>query len=529
MAHKDIVCRNHPHVSVHLTWTETANGPINIRGYAIDSESGIRKDYAKIHKRRAKSNSEIAAKQEHIFNAICAEVARHERRAANKNADPKEATSPFERAFAELEASPDPVCPAWGPRYTSGRLSYFERHLLPMLIQYGNEEWTAADREALQRETVERILASKRSAGHEATANETAYKNLVAADTIYKRMRDYDPSLPEISLRPRYTGRAAKREQIKSLPRKVRRRLARMIEKMVDKNPRLAMAMVVMYDGGLRTAEAAAVWVDVIFNSDDLTRVLVCYQVQEGKRVNILKTSNAYRTIVLSHWGSTMLYRCLGKLPVDSNDIANQVCDTRKLSATLRQMLMDAGLTAEYFAAAEQAMREKPDYDGFGRPVFDVCAYILRRDWSSRARNICGLTSLEIDILLGHRVKIPKKMREDLRLIESLMVLSKKLERYVHDPKYSRNPGIAPYKLAHSIDLDLIPYDLIRLRNTSCETVEVKLDVEAILNSEYIEVIVGAAGQQQSTTRYIPTHCVRNCEPIIGKSYVEEEIEDEKN
>ena len=529
MAHKDIVCRNHPHVSVHITWTETANGPINIRGYAIDSESGIRKDYAKTHKHRAKSNSEIAAKQEHIFNAICAEVARHERRAANKNADPKEATSPFERAFAELEASPDPVCTDWGPRYTKGRLTYFSRHLLPMLARYGNEEWTAADREALQRETVERILASKRSAGHEATANETAYKNLVAADTIYKRMRDYDPSLPEISLRPRYIGRTVKREQIKSLPRKVRRKLAKMIEKTIDSNPRLAMAMVVMYDGGLRTAEAAAVWVDVIYVNDDLTRILVRYQVQNGVRTEILKNTNAYRTIVLSFWGNSMLHRCLDKLSAELKNPTNLTCDTRTLSATLRKMLMDAGLTAEDFTAAEQAMREKPDYDGFGRPVYDVCAYILRRDWASRARNICGLASLEIDCLLGHRVKLSKKKREDLRLLENLKVISKKLERYVHDPKYSRNPGIAPYKLAHSIDLDLIPYDLIRLRNTSCETVEVKLDIEAILNSEYIEVIVGAAGQQQSITRYIPTHCVRNCEPIIGKSYVEEEIEDEKN
>lgn len=302
-----------------------------------------------------------------------------------------------------------------------------------------------------------------------------------------------------------------------------------MIEKMIDREPRLAMAAVIMYDGGLRTAEAAAVWVDVLYDGDGLTRVLVCYQVQDGVRTKILKTTNAYRMIVLSCWGSTMLYRCLDKLSAELNNTANLTCDPRKLSATLREMLMDAGLTAEDFAAAEQAMREKPDYDGFGRPVFDVCAYILRRDWASRARNICGLTSLEIDVFLGHRVKVPQKKREDLRLIENLTKLSKKLERYVHDPQYSRHPGIVPYKLAHSIDLDLIPYDLIRLRNTSCETVEVKLDIEAILNSEYIEVIVGAAGQQQSTTRYIPTHCVRNCEPIIGKSYVEEEIEDEKN
>ena len=528
MAHKDIPCDKHPRVSAHITWRASARGPITLRGYAIDTDSGIRKDYSTERRRTAQSVEEIPSKIQILYNVLCAEVERHERRAAIKSTASQEATSPFERAFAELKASPDPICTDWGPRYTSGRLSYFERHLLPMLIQYGNEEWTAADREALQRKTVEQILMSKRSAGHEATANETAYKNLVAADIIYKRMRDCDPSLPEISLRPRYTGRTAKREQIKSLPRRVRRRLVKSIEKMVDKNPRLAIAMVMMYDGGLRTAEAAAVWIDVIFNSDNLVRVLVCYQVQEGKRVKILKTANAYRTIVLSYWGSTTLHRCLEKLSTDPSDTSNLVCDPRKLSATLRQMLMDAGLTAEYFAAAEQAMREKPDYDGFGRPVFDVCAYILRRDWASRARNICGLTSLEIDCLLGHRIRIPKKMREDFRLVENLTKLSKKLERYVHDPEHSRHPGIVPYKLSHSVDLDLIPYDVVRLHNASSETVEIKLDVEAVLNTEYIEIVAVAGSQLQETIRYIPTHCIRSSEPIIGKSYIEEEEYEER-
>lgn len=530
MAHKDIPCDKHPHVSIHITWRASARGPITLRGYAIDTDSGIRKDYSREHKRTAHSSEAIPSKIQILYGILCNEVARHERRAANKNTDSQEATSPFERAFAELKASPDPVCSDWGDRYTKGSITYFERHLLPMLIKYGNEEWSTSDREALHREIAEQILMSKRSAGHEATANETAYKNLVAADTIYQRMRDCDPSLPEISLRPRYTGRTAKREQVKSLPRKVRRRLAKMIEKMIDREPRLMMAAVIMYDGGLRTAEAAAVWVDVIFNSDNLTRVLVCYQVQNGKRVKILKTSNSYRTIALSYWGSTMLHRCLEKLSTDPSDTSNLVCDPRKLSATLREMLMGAGLTAEDFAAAEQAMREKPDYDGFGRPVFDVCAYILRRDWASRARNVCGLTSLEIDILMGHRVSIPKKKREDLRLIESLKGLSKKLERYVHDPKFSQHPGIVPYQLSHSVDLDIIPYDIVRLRNTSDEEVEVKLDIEAVLNAESIEVIVLEDDQQQETTRYIPTHCVRSSEPIIGGSYIEEkEEEDEKS
>ena len=188
---------------------------------------------------------------------------------------------------------------------------------------------------------------------------------------------------------------------------------------------------------------------------------------------------------------------------------------------------MDAGLTAEDFAAAEQAMREKPDYDGFGRPVFDVCAYILRRDWSSRARNVCGLTSLEIDCLLGHRIRIPTKMREDFRLVENLTKLSKKLERYVHDPEHSRHPGIVPHNLSHSVDIDPIPYDVVRFRNTSEEEVEVKLDIEAVLNAESIEVIVLEGAQQQETIRYIPTHCVRSTEPIIGKSYIEEEEDEE--
>ncbi len=113
------------------------------------------------------------------------------------------------------------------------------------------------------------------------------------------------------------------------------------------------------------------------------------------------------------------------------------------------------------------------------------------------------------------------------QLLSFRAATSLKLERYVHDPKYSQHPGIAPYQLSHSVDLDLIPYDVIHLRNMSDETVEVKLDVEAVLNSECIEIVTSAGNQLQETLRCIPTLCVRSSEPIIGKSYVEEEEDEE--
>lgn len=528
--HKDIPCRDHAHISAHITWSEATDGSANIRGYAINTETGVRMNYSKDRKRTARNRSEIPAKQEHLYNCICAEVARHERRAVEKKASPvDEEKSLFRIAFEEVESSGDTVGPNWSPDTHDSWLTYFRRNILPSLEVVGIENWAQQDTDDLRVKLLDEILVSKKSYGYENVAAETLRKNLAACDQIYRSMCARYPVLPSISFCDSAPPKAPKPEHIKSLLPKVRSSLVAQIEDLVCISPRLAIAAVAMYDCGLRTAEAAAVWRDVILAYGDCLSILVQYQVKDGKRTRILKTENAYRQVPLSNWGKTMISQCIANLSSTQDDGENSVCDVRLLSRTLKVLLIKAGLTKSDFEEATQAMREKPDIDGLRRRVQDVNAYILRHDWSSRARNICGLPSMVIDILLGHDVKIPAKKREDLRLPQQQVSLSHELERHIHNPKHSKHPGITPYSLTHSTDIDLIPFDVIRLHNASNEDIDVKLDIEAIVNSENILIIAPNESQIHSTGRNISTNCRRLPDtPIIGKSLTKEDEASEK-
>lgn len=528
--HKDIPCDKYPHVSVHITWSEAADGSANIRGYAINTETGVRMAYSKDRKRTARNRSEIPAKQEHLYNCICQEVARHERRAAEKAVSPVgESKSLFRIAFEEVESSGDTIGSNWGPDTHDSWLTYFRRNILPNLEVVGIENWMQQDTDDLRVKLLDEILVSKKSYGYENVAAGTLRKNLAACDQIYRAMCARYPVLPSISFCDSVPPKSPKPEHIKSLLPKVRSSLVAQIEDLVCISPRLAIAAVAMYDCGLRTAEAAAVWRDVILAYGDCLSILVQYQVKDGKRTRILKTENAYRQVPLSNWGKTMISQCIANLSSTQDDGENSVCDVRLLSRTLKVLLIKAGLTKSDFEEATQAMREKPDIDGLRRRVQDVNAYILRHDWSSRARNICGLPSMVIDILLGHDVKIPAKKREDLRLPQQQVSLSHELERHIHNPKHSKHPGITPYSLTHSTDIDLIPFDVIRLHNASNEDIDVKLDIEAIVNSENILIIAPNESQIHSTGRNISTNCRRLPDtPIIGKSLTKEDEASEK-
>lgn len=527
-SHKDIPCANYPHVSAHITWRASARGPITLRGYLIDSDSGVRKGYSKELKRTAQDPEEIPSKIQILYNALCVEVAQHERRAAKKVTNSEGEKSDFALALDELELSEEVINSEWSPETRRGWIVYVRRNIIPKLEAVGSQNWTAQDSEDLESTLLKEILSSKKSIGYEDVAKATLQHNLSAFLQIYRSMRIRYPYLPDIHLSGMKNIRVSRPEQLKSLSNKVRRRIAKLVEALIETNPRLAMAAIMMLDCGLRTAEAAAVWKDVIVVHDTVTYVLVCYQVKGGSRTKVLKTSNAYRLVPLTYWGEVMIARCIDRLSQNSYGGANECCDVRTLSKTIREYLIAAGLTKEYLFNAAQIMRERPDIDGNGFRVHDVVAYILRRDWASRARNICGLPSIIIDALLGHQVKIPQKMRADLRHKEKLAEISVKLERYILDPEYSRHPGITPISLTHSTDIDLTPFDVIRLKNTSDELLDLKVDLEAILNAESLNIIAPKDSQYKSIHRYIQTHCQRDRDPIIGSSFMGEEGESEK-
>lgn len=512
-----------PDVCVHITWTVTAGNKITLRAYAIDKSSGIRKDYSKERKRTAASEEGIPAAQQHLFHVVCADVAQHVEKKTAQHKNIADHSSAISLAFELLKVSGEAVSSSWGPASHRSAMIYFERNILPALLAHEGD-WSDEDTELLFSSLVEGVLRKKRSAGIPSVAESSVRKNLIASDKIYQRLLDFDNCLPAISLRPRFIGRHSQTEQIKSLPQGVRQLFASKLKEFIYRDPRLALSMIAMFDCGLRTAEAAAVWLDVICFTPAVSFISVYYQIKDGNRTKILKSTSSYRRVPLTTWGTTMIKLCCSHMPADSSDDTFWVCDNKKLSSTVKKLLLECGLTDDYISSMQDIMLASPEYDDEGKPIHDISAYILRRDWGSRARNICGLSSLEIDYLLGHKIKIPQRKRADFTSLSTQAYMSQKLERFVYDPQVSTHPGCTPYSIGHSTELDFIPYDIIRLVNSSDEPISVKLDIEAVVNSEPMVVIAPNSSRTFHASRYISTNCRRVNGDIIGDSTLKEDI-----
>lgn len=510
--------------SVHITWTE-GKDKIALRGYAISSDSGIEKSYAKKHKIIAKNTAELPARQQRLYQLVCMDIEKHERpTVAQKSSNNSNVKSLYEIALDEVEKSGFVSADWKSLDYTQNRLTYFRRNILPILLKFDVSDWSLDDTNAILAEIVEAIMKKKQSSQHEETAKRTAQKNLHAADLIYRAMRTYYPELPEINLRPLYAGRSVLNEQIKALPHSVRKNFINLIEALIPEDPRLAFAAIFMVACGLRTAEAAGVWIDCFDNiGDNLVSVNVKYQIKKGKRINILKSKNSYRLIPINTWGWAMINNCLNHLSNDPIYTDNMLCDPQRLSKKIKSLLLEAGLTVEYLSAAERVMEIKPDIDYTGKPVRDVTAYILRRDWASRGRNLCGYTSVELDYCLGHEVKLSKKVREDLRNSEGQHKLALKQERFILNAKHTQHPYFNPISVQHSTDYELKPFNAIRIRNVANEPVDVKLDLEAVLNADQITILSPCDSLCHSKDRIIPVERRTWKEPLIGNfSYKED-------
>ena len=505
-----------PDVQVHITWTthESRHKPITLRAYPINAETGVRLDGYAERRRKAKDERDIQSAQQYLVARVSSDVLRRTRAASSaKSNQTDDVTSPLWCAYNVLVEHDQVITSTWSASTQHMHMTYFKRKILPSLMQLA-DEWTDTHRDELRENLVDEILKTGRSIGVMDTARDTVDKHLTAAQTIYDRMCEVDSNLPVLSLRPPYAGRRKQLEQTKSLPPAVRHNLVMLLERLINEDPALAAAGIVMYDCGLRTAEAAAVQTIAVIQMGAGQSILVGWQVKDGHRVPTLKSDNAYRLAPMTQWGREMLGKCLAQIPTMTID--QPLCDPRKLSARLRTMLMEAGLDAEYLEAAERdALKESRSQD--------VSAYVIRRDWASRARNVCGLTSMEIDVLLGHDVSIPQKYRDDMAHHTKQAELARKLERHIHNAAYSAHPGIRPYQLVHGDNLDIIPWGAMRLANGSDATINVKVDLEAVLSTESITIIAPAESMVRTTRRTIPTHGVRLDLPVIGLEDIDNE------
>ena len=516
---KDVPISHH-NSTAHITWSvdTNSNKPITLRGYAVDSESRVKIESCKMHKQVANTISEIEIRQNILVSRIKNDLEKIKNRDTNSNkiSSESESISDLVKAFKELINLDDPIKYTWAHSTRKKYTAFFENKILPFLINL-DHEFTDDDLADLKESLVEKALKDKRSIGRVDVTTEGVKTRLMAAQCIYDRMRIIDPSLPTINLDIGFTGKVIHPEQQKSIPAHIRKEIIKRLVKLIPINPQLAAAAILMFGLGLRTAEAAAVNLGELIKFQGTKILFVKYQIIENERTEILKSVNAYRKIPLVHWVSEMLDLCSSYLTEEMKE-NEYLCNPHDLSAQIKKIIMNSGVTEEYINITKEDMLRHPDLDTKRKPIHDVHAYIFRRDWASRAKNICGLSSLEIDYLMGHENKMPQKDYADFRQNEFLIDVVKKLERYIFNPKISKHPGCSPYSLKHAQDISIIPYDVIRIRNNDICPIRVDLDIEAALNAESITVISPINSYITGKVRHIPTNGLQSSLPMIGSS-----------
>lgn len=513
-------------IRVHITGYTGGDTGCTLRGYAVD-DHGVRIDGSKTLRRIAKTAAAIPAAEQHLVAAAMKNLPRAATKTKKKTDDVIDTDHPLAAAFAEVRDAPQVLAPHWNDAVAHRWLMYFQRNILPILIamiiddEIRNGE-NAYD--ALAPKIAEKVKENGRSSGVDIVAMGTAKNTLSAAQTIYDACRLFDPSLPVLKLAPVRKTRI-QREQCKSLPRDVRRRLARELRANIKTEPLMVIGAVLMWDAGARTAEAAAVIpeIDIVpVGKDGEMSLLILWQEKEGVRSAVLKTSNAYRCVPLSFWGIRMIEECLKC--IDQKHYSNvelAPIRAKNLSKWVANLLRECGLSDVFVKAAQEDEMRNPDIGPDGKPIYDVTAYILRRDRASRWRNVCGFSSAECDYLLGHEDKKAKKEKVDYTLSDEQSKLAKKLERYVYDPEISAHPGIRAISIEHGMDYDFIPFEGYKFKNDTGKTVVLKLDSLAVESAESIVVHAGPKVMMREVyRRSVKNHGRRNDVPIIGTGQI---------
>ena len=469
---------------------------------------------------KTSSKKSIPGKKQVVVNRINAALAAKASKSQTRtSADGLDEDNPFVQAYHRVLDSGNPINENWNEDSRHAAMTYFYRHILVFLQKLDDMEFLASDREKLEQEIFDDINANKHSRGVDRTMRQTAQRRLIEAGLIYDAMRKEDPSLPAIKFCLEKHDRPIQAETLKSLPREVRHRFASELERRAKDEPEMVFGAVLMWDAGLRTGEAAAVSydIDIRFINKNHGVVYVEWQEKDGLRSPILKTKNSYRMVPLSYWGTTMLQRCVEAVP--PKDIAPNAAPRRKrdLSEWIRALLTECGCDEAFWQLAQEYERQNPDRDDDGKMIYDISAYVLRRERCGIWRNVCGLTQTECDYLLGHAVRISQRKRVDMRTTEAQISVAKKLERFVYASNVSDHPYHRAFELIHGSDIDVIPFEAMRFVNTAKVTIRVNLSMEAKIVGEPILLLLPTDAQIDRIHRRSSKTIVRRPnEPIIG-------------
>ena len=366
-------------------------------------------------------------------------------------------------------------------------------------------------------------MASKQSDGT-VKSERNIWALIMSAITLYDNVRKthYDIGFPAIPWPEAALVSGAQVEQAKSLPADVRRRVASYLAENLHRT-QMVLGMTLMYYCGLRNAEACAITFGQIQRIKPpegqydygCAWVSIEYQIYKGERTEYLKTTNAYRIVIIPHeavklidWMHDQLVSMgfseeeINELPVTATEFGdNEFVDPQVLAGYVVKALIECGFSKEYLSQVIQLQHINPDpIDDPGLGInTHFTAYILRRDAATRYSTICGLSPNIVDYLLGHRKQRNSKEihMTDLNLQQHV---ARALSRYCPIPEDTLSPAVNTIEL--SGDSVLVLKDHTRYEFVATEDLEVELNVNSIETRSKIRVTLPAGSSEEITGKY---------------------------
>lgn len=481
-----------PEVSIHTTYPAERDKKIRVSAYAVNKK-GSR--ISKIITRTAKTYGDI----EHVISDLVELVLKEINttkpviRKTGLSKGQLDEDTEIVKAFRTLKSN-GILLAGWSQKTQKNAFTYFEAHTLPELMYCAeSSDFGTEDLNDL-RESFFRAAMNRKTKGvkNPIIANRTATNHINEAAKIYGAMRTLNPSLPELyNLRPE-KAENYQYEQIKMIPIPIHLNWRKNIYADCINNPALARGAALM-DAGLRAGEGSAFLPHDMLDMGKYIVVFVRAQEYEGKRTDIMKTSAAYRLVVLDEWECAVIRKCNSILEEsDLNDEKKNLApiEGTRLSAYVRDMLIQSGCDDEFMAKATDDMMHNPDYDDDGKPVLNLAAHVMRRHRVTLQSTILGYTRTETDYTIGHQIKIPNAIRESFKNEDVQLNLSIKNSRYNIDPDFSVSPADISIPLEHGQDIALVPFEHYKLHNNSNEPLYIDIYTDAAVCGETIEINV---------------------------------------
>ena len=409
-------------------------------------------------------------------------------------------TCMLKQAYREL-ADKTVLENGWSAHYSKQMQSYFSRQVLPRMDSVLDEDGHITDSRmneiALQLK--EESFGRKRS--YKDDASTSRFQSLLATmnDMIKRFYNHAFPSeieVPQFNIGPRI--RAHHREQRKWLRQEVRDRLSQLLLKSVVLVP-MALCAALMFCGGLRTSEAAAVKFGQIQLCGRYAILYVEFQVgPDGERSDIEKTEQGYRVVVLPYFFVALFQARVAHLKstgkTDDEIASMYFCDfaatnSSNLSAFCKGLLTEAGLTSKEEKTIIELITREPDMvDKVA--VKDPSAYILRRDWATRAA-ACGMTPADLDYFIGHMPYEEKRKNKYYgKYLNSQKwdPISLVNEKYVYHPDLSFHPQFCPICVRDNVDITLDTNCGYRIRNNCDHPIQINARIHGTEPGSKLEI-----------------------------------------